>query len=107
VGGNGGGWVSIRAWRVNLGGRITANGGIGSGDYEPGSGSGGTVNIITEGLFGSGTITANGGANEVGGGGGRVAVTGVDPAGVTATIRAAGGAGSHRAGTAGTVVIRR
>ncbi len=107
VGGNGGGWVSIRADFINLAGRISANGGVGSSDYQPGSGSGGTIRIVTEGLFGSGTIAADGGANEVGGGGGRVRVSGVDPAGLTVTIRAAGGAGSHRAGAPGSVVIRK
>ena len=107
VGGNGGGWIAIRANRVNLLGTITANGGNGSRDYAPGSGSGGTVNIVTTNLFGAGTISANGGGNEVGGGGGRIGIRGVESSSVSATVQANGGYGTAASGANGTVVIRQ
>ncbi|MEM4722025.1 MAG: Ig-like domain-containing protein, partial [Candidatus Methanomethylicaceae archaeon] len=111
-GGHGGGLVRIRATEgVVVNGSIRADGGTGAG-WQAGSGSGGSIFIETSLLTGTGTISANGGANEVGGGGGRIAVfydyLG-DPAdfGSLRQITAFGGHGSSRWGSAGTVLLRR
>jgi len=74
-GGHGGGLIKIMATEaVVVEGSILANGGIGGGD-QAGNGSGGSIKIVTSLLKGTGTISANGGVGEVGGGGGRVAIT--------------------------------
>jgi len=112
-GGNGGGLVTITATEaVVIHGNILANGGFGS-SYQAGSGSGGSIKIETSLLSGTGTIAANGGVHEVGGGGGRVAVV-YDYLGDTddnlnelRNISAFGGHGTHRWGSAGTVVLKR
>ena len=89
-----------------------ANGQIGT-NWQAGSGSGGSIKIVTSLLEGSGTIAANGGAHEVGGGGGRVAITydylggaGEDFNGLR-NITALGGHGNYRWGSAGTVLLKR
>ncbi len=112
-GGNGGGLVRITATdAVIVDGSILANGSQGSG-YQSGSGSGGSIKIDTSLLRGTGTIAANGYAFEVGGGGGRVAVTydylggtGDDLNGLR-NVTAFGGHGNYRSGSAGTVLVRR
>ncbi|RLB03240.1 MAG: hypothetical protein DRG83_07320, partial [Deltaproteobacteria bacterium] len=112
-GGNGGGLVVIVASEaVVVDGSILADGGEGAG-FEAGSGSGGSIKIETSLLRGSGKISADGGAREVGGGGGRVAIVydyfggeGDDLNGLR-NISAFGGHGSSRWGSAGTVVLRR
>ena len=112
-GGNGGGRITITASRgIEINGSILANGGAGH-SYQAGSGSGGSIMIKTSQLKGSGTITANGGDNETGGGGGRIAVTydyidtsGDDFNGLL-NITALGGRGSHVRGSAGTVLLKR
>ena len=78
-GGAGGGRLLLGANNVTIDGDIIANGANGSGGAA-GDGSGGTVNIITANISGSGTIQVNGGdvnstRAAVGGGGGRVAVS--------------------------------
>ncbi len=101
-GGDGGGRIDIHAQDLLVEGRITANGGPGTG-YQSGSGSGGSIRIDTSTLFGTGTIQASGCAHEVGGGGGRVAVS-YDTLGLPVDqILAEGGAGSYAVGEAGTV----
>ena len=91
-------------------GKIIANGGESAGTAA-GDGSGGTVNIVTNDLNGTGYITTNGGGNGtgVGGGGGRIAI---DYSGTftlpEANITALGGSGQYanRAGN-GTVHLKR
>jgi hypothetical protein len=84
-------------------GTISANGTNGQG-YQAGSGSGGTVSITTSTLSGAGAIQANGGVNELGGGGGRIALNYSGALGIPkANITANGGAGNWGAGSAGTI----
>jgi hypothetical protein len=112
TGGNGGGLVQITATdAVAVGGAILANGGPGQGN-QAGSGSGGSISITTATLEGQGTIAANGGINEVGGSGGRVAIryttlgaSGDDLNGLR-NVQAFGGHGSWRAASAGTVLLQ-
>jgi hypothetical protein len=112
-GGNGGGLVKITASEaVVVDGSILASGQVGSGN-QSGSGSGGSVKIETSLLSGTGMIAANGGAGEVGGGGGRIAVVydylgdaGDDLNGLR-NITALGGRGGNVWGSAGTVLLRR
>jgi len=87
-GGSGGGALILNAPIVIIDGNVTVDGNDGgidvtSGDGEGGGGAGGTVNIITDSLSGSGTISADGGDGGVsiqsaevggGGGGGRIAI---------------------------------
>jgi hypothetical protein len=102
-GGRGGGWVALKATAILLNGSILANGEAGVG-CQAGSGSGGTVNIRTSTLSGTGTIAANGGLNEVGGGGGRIAVRYSDLSAMnTAGIQALGGHGGNVSGGNGTI----
>jgi hypothetical protein len=88
-------------------GAIIANGGESAGSAA-GDGSGGTVNILTGNLAGSGSITANGGGlnSGTGGGGGRVWI---DWSGTLtlpgSNIRASGGQGQYGNGANGTVRI--
>ena len=83
-------------------GQISANGHTGAG-YSAGSGSGGSIRIQTSTLSGTGTVQANGGAHQVGGGGGRIAVHYDTLYLPGANITATGGAGSNAAGQDGTV----
>src|SRR5581483_2818665 len=106
---------------LNVGGSLTVNGTITANGNNPsaggchgnGAGAGGTINITTLNLFGSGTLQANGGTASVspdnggGGGGGRIAVTvtGTD----TSTLNMTAGAGLSGAsftGGAGTIYVR-
>ena len=71
--GNGGGRITINAIdSIIVNGGIRADGGESNGSAA-GSGSGGSILLQTSKLAGSGSITANGGATGVGGGGGRIA----------------------------------
>ncbi|MBM2828438.1 MAG: hypothetical protein HW408_970, partial [Actinobacteria bacterium] len=101
-GGSGGGWMAISANNAVVDGLITANGGGGSG-AQSGSGSGGTINLTVETLSGAGTTRANGGAAEVGGGGGRIAVDYNTLNMNQGQFQALGGPGNYAAGSAGTV----
>jgi hypothetical protein len=102
-GGIGGGWVSIHATNIANDGTISANGTGGQGNWA-GSGSGGSVAITTSTLSGAGTIQANGGVSELGGGGGRIALTYSGALGIPkANITANGGAGNVGTGSAGTI----
>lgn len=106
VGGDGGGRLLLASINLVNDGRIRANGGTGNG-YQAGSGSGGGIRINTSTLSGVGTITANGGANEVGGGGGRIVVNYVDLSTLdTSLLRALGGQGSQRTGGNGSVCLK-
>ncbi|HOZ56338.1 MAG TPA: hypothetical protein PLH29_03880, partial [bacterium] len=88
AGGAGGGAVKLNVTgtlRVAYGASINANGsnGVGSGNYDPGGGAGGSVWLIANAITGSGAITANGGNGYFngatyyggGGGGGRIAIS--------------------------------
>jgi len=114
AGGNGGGRVTIQARNeVHVQGSIRANGQNGNGNGA-GSGSGGSVSITTSLLKGSGWITTDGAAHELGGGGGRVLIDyayistreGQDFGGLR-QITSFGGHGSWNWGSAGTVLLRR
>jgi len=89
---------------VNLEGSIVCNGG-GGGRYRAGSGSGGTIYLVTPGLNGAGSIQASGGTGQIGGGGGRVAVYYDDTASdlTSLPVTAGGGYGSYGHGQDGTV----
>ncbi len=103
-GGDGGGRVFIYAGAATVDGAIRAHGEAGNG-FSAGSGAGGSIWLITPALDGVGSIAASGGGNELGGGGGRVALE-YDP-GQSDTgsleITAPGGAGSNMPGAAGSV----
>lgn len=115
LGGGGGGKLRIAAGTLQLDGIISADGGNGA-DSPPsstfkiagGGGAGGSVWLTVTNLFGSGAITANGGASFStnrsggGGGGGRVAVSYASTA-FTGLVIAVGGTGLQRGG-AGTIV---
>jgi len=112
-GGNGGGRVNVIASEaVVVEGTIRANGGTGNGNIA-GDGSGGSIRIETALLRGTGEIEANGGQYQAGGGGGRVAIDYAylgspgDDLNGSRNITAFGGHGSHRWGSAGTVLLRR
>ena len=102
-GGDGGGRIQIAAQTINVEGAISANGGNGGGN-QAGSGSGGSILLFTDELYGSGVIQASGGGGEVGGAGGRVAVEYIywDNA---AVIKAMGGIGSNASGQNGSVFM--
>ena len=106
AGGDGGGRIRIQAHDIYMDGLITANGAGGNGNSS-GSGSGGSILITTDLLDGIGTISANGGTREVGGGGGRIAVTystlTMDPD----LIQVIGGQGSSKVGGNGTLVLKQ
>jgi len=107
AGGDGGGWILLEANNLQVDGVIAADGMDARGGNQAGSGSGGTVHITVGDLSGTGSITANGGAREVGGGGGRIAVyysiLSLNPASITA----GGGIGSVVSGAAGTVHLEQ
>ncbi len=108
-GGDGGGRMFVTATDIIVDGAIMANGGESNGSAA-GDGSGGTVNIRTATLSGSGLITANGGGlgNGTGGGGGRVAIRYLDEVSLTlpeGQIRAMGGDGSYGDGGHGTIFL--
>jgi large repetitive protein len=106
MGGNGGGKVLISAINIASDGRIQADGAIGGGSFS-GSGAGGAVKIITRTMSGSGEINALGGAHQVGGGGGRIAVFYLDiDTKDTSLIKALGGVGSSHKGANGTVFLK-
>jgi large repetitive protein len=111
VGGDGGGLLLIDAGVIENDGVIRADGAT-SGGSAAGSGSGGSVNLRVGTLSGAGTITANGGGastgvQNVGGGGGRIAIryTGSQtlPLG---NIRSLGGLGFYGNGGHGTLYLR-
>ena len=113
AGGNGGGRITIIAQNgVEIMGRILADGQTGGGN-QAGSGSGGSIFVETSKLSGTGEISANGGAGEVGGGGGRVAAvydyvgTDGDDLNDLKNITAFGGHGSNNWGSAGTVLLKK
>lgn len=113
AGGNGGGLLHIVARKsLEVDGSLLAIGGTGDGS-SAGGGSGGSIHVQTSFIKGTGVISANGGGNQVGGGGGRVAieydyvgVSGDDFSGLR-NITAFSGRGSSRAGSAGTVLLHR
>lgn len=111
-GGNGGGRIEIRATdAVTIQGALTADGGTGDSNLA-GSGSGGSIKIITSLLSGSGSIQANGGGFQVGGGGGRIAIDysfiggGTNDFNDLLNIAAAGGKANNGNGSAGTVLLK-
>jgi hypothetical protein len=87
-------------------GRVSANGS--DAVQGGGGGSGGSINISTHGLVGSGLISANGGLGgpqSGGGGGGRIAIAVDQPNTFGGTITAFGG-GGYAWGGAGTIYVR-
>lgn len=105
-GADGGGRIALEAVNVASNGRIDAAGEAITG-CQPGSGSGGAIKIVATTVSGTGAITANGGAGEVGGGGGRVLIEYVDIATLdTNLVRALGGAGRNAQGGNGSVTLR-
>ncbi len=111
-GGNGGGRITIVATnRVTVHGAITADGQDGTG-FQSGSGAGGSIWIQTALFEGSGSVRANGGAFEVGGGGGRIRVdynfigSGTNDFNGLRNVTAAGGKSTSQAGSAGSVLMK-
>ena len=105
-GGDGGGRVRISAVNVAADGAVRADGNTGSG-WQSGGGSGGSIFLVTRSLSGLGLITANGGGNEVGGGGGRIGIHHIDMSTKDASlIRAIGFDGSQGDGGNGTVFFK-
>ncbi len=113
TGGNGGGRITIVASNgVTVHGAIRADGQPGNG-WQSGGGAGGSIKIEAPLFFGTGSVTANGGGNEVGGGGGRILIDydllglGSNNFGQTRNITASGFKGSVRHGSSGTVLLRQ
>ncbi|MCP5058760.1 MAG: hypothetical protein GY937_18825 [bacterium] len=109
-GGDGGGRIFVTATNVTVDGTLNANGGIGAGGLS-GMGAGGSINLVVDLLGGTGTISADGGTradvNNVGGGGGRVAIQHIQPIALpVADITARGGDGFYADGGPGTVFLR-
>ncbi|HMP96754.1 MAG TPA: Ig-like domain-containing protein [Kiritimatiellia bacterium] len=106
AGGNGGGRIRISAINIAADGSIRADGNTGNG-WQSGGGSGGSIFLVTRTLSGLGLVTANGGGNEVGGGGGRVSVQHTDISTKdTSLIRAVGFDGTQADGGNGTVFLK-
>ena len=107
-GGAGGGLVCLKALRLALDGNISANGNGGSVQRGAGGGAGGGVYLDVGVLAGAGRISACGGIQYRGGGGGRVALhygslEGFDP---LDSVSVSGGDGVT-AGEDGTVYVER
>ena len=109
-GGDGGGRVLIVADTIANDGVIRANGDLASAS-RAGMGSGGTVNLTVRRLEGAGSIAANGGtkngADNVGGGGGRIAIRYSEVLALPlANVQALGGDGFYADGGHGTVFVK-
>jgi hypothetical protein len=112
-GGDGGGRIRIQASQaVLVYGAIRADGGEGKGGAA-GAGSGGSILIQTSEVSGDGFISANGGGQKTGGGGGRIAiycdyVQAAHNLNNLYNLTAFGGRGSYdtRRATAGTVFLK-
>lgn len=110
AGGDGGGRVRIVAQTMVVDGRIDASGAVSIGSAS-GNGAGGSVNVRTGSLSGSGILTASGGsdnnANHTGGGGGRIAIRYTDALTLPrANVRAVGGDGYYGDGGHGSVFFQ-
>jgi hypothetical protein len=102
-GGDGGGLIRINAESILLNGVISANG-ADSGGSAAGAGSGGTVNITTVDLTGTGSIQATGGNGGAGGGGGRISLLRSGQLTLpTSHFSVLGGVGSYGTGAEGTL----
>ncbi|WP_431685854.1 LamG-like jellyroll fold domain-containing protein [Hahella sp. NBU794] len=110
----GGGAIKVIVDRLELDGKILANGS--GGENRMGAGSGGSVWIEAGVIVGSGSIAANGG-NRVntteggGGGGGRIAIyyNELESFDINAQVETLGGKrvhGSYESGAAGTIYVR-
>jgi hypothetical protein len=77
LGGGGGGWIRLNVTGIlQMDGRLSANGGNGSGlAGGGGGGSGGSIWLTLGKLSGAGSIAANGGNGGAGGGGGRISIS--------------------------------
>ena len=105
-GGDGGGRVLLGAINLVLDGNLRADGGLAAGSAA-GDGSGGSLNLALRTLSGRGAISANGGTNHTGGGGGRVAIRMLDRATYAiAAVTAAGGHGYYGDGGDGTIFLQ-
>ena len=106
LGGDGGGRFKLETINFISDGLISANG-LNGGGGQAGSGSGGSLYIVSSTLSGEGMIRADGGSSEVGGGGGRIAVYYIDISFLdSSAIRALGGSGSYARGGNGTVFLK-
>lgn len=105
-GGNGGGRIRIVADTIAVAGSVVADGSTGAGSHA-GSGSGGSIWITVGTLSGDGTISANGGGHDLGGGGGRIAIYYDSLAMDESHITVLGGRGSHTNGGNGTLYLMR
>ncbi len=108
-GGAGGGLVLLGAVNVVVDGAIRADGAIGASGLS-GMGAGGGINLRTRTLSGGGTFEADGGtragANNVGGGGGRIAIRYLDLSTYDPQrITVAGGDGFYADGADGTIFL--
>ena len=108
IGGGGGGAILLNVSGIlQADGRISANGGNGSGSGG-GGGAGGSISLTVGTLSGSGSIMANGGngADAIGGGGGggRIAIT-YNNNSFVGSVSAYGGGGAGWGG-AGTVYLK-
>jgi large repetitive protein len=106
-GGDGGGLIIITANNITVDGQIIADGALGDGSAA-GNGSGGSINIVTGTLAGSGVIQTNGGGQSrgVGGGGGRIAVHYSNSMALPVyNFYASGGVGTYGSGSSGSVSI--
>ncbi len=109
IGGAGGGAILLNVSGIlQVDGRISANGGNGSGTGG-GGGAGGSIALTVGTLSGAGSITANGGggADSIGGGGGggRIAIACKNNNLFSGPVCAYGGGGANWGG-AGTVYLR-
>lgn len=105
-GGDGGGRIRLNAINIAADGALSANGQAGAGNAS-GSGSGGSIFVLTRSLSGRGLVCANGGADQAGGGGGRVAVQYTDMSTKDqGLIQALGGVGVYGTGGNGTVYLK-
>ena len=111
VGGAGGGRVLLTiTGDLRVEGAVLADGGAASAPGRIGMGAGGSLNLEADRLLGTGIIRAGGGtlngANNAGGGGGRVAVATVTANALpAANVSAPGGDGFYADGEAGTVFV--
>ncbi|MEM9177578.1 MAG: hypothetical protein AAGC67_20365, partial [Myxococcota bacterium] len=111
IAGAGGGRIRVVAsGDVTIDGVVRADGGLPSSFGQIGMGAGGSVTVETDRLLGNGSISADGGdvngANNAGGGGGRVGLDiGSANALPAANVTATGGDGFYADGADGTVVI--
>ncbi|GEM_PF-6452580 len=111
VGGAGGGRALLTILGdLTIDGEVVADGGVASGSGQVGMGAGGSLNLSSDRLLGTGIVRAGGGnrngTTNAGGGGGRIAIsTTTANALPSANVSAPAGDGFYADGEPGTVVI--